>query len=73
VIPAHDSQGVQHVCFAITADALDDWRNHLATADIPVESEVRWRGGAISLYFRDPDNHALEVATPGLWPNDRAG
>jgi catechol 2,3-dioxygenase-like lactoylglutathione lyase family enzyme len=24
---------------------------------------------AMSVYFRDPDGHLLEVATPGLWPN----
>ena len=25
------------------------------------------RGGE-SIYFRDPDGHVLELATPGLWP-----
>src|SRR6266702_2021059 len=24
------------------------------------------RGGS-SIYFRDPDNHSVELATPGLW------
>jgi catechol 2,3-dioxygenase-like lactoylglutathione lyase family enzyme len=72
VIPAHDSQGVQHLCFAIDADALGAWRTHLETQRVAVESELRWPSGAISLYFRDPDDHSLEVATPGLWPNDRA-
>ncbi|MFN0129142.1 MAG: hypothetical protein ACKV19_20930 [Verrucomicrobiales bacterium] len=35
--------------------------------NIPVESRIRWPGGATSLYFRDPDGHAVELATPGLW------
>jgi catechol 2,3-dioxygenase-like lactoylglutathione lyase family enzyme len=30
---------------------------------------VSWRRGGTSLYFRDPDGHSVEVATPGLWPN----
>jgi catechol 2,3-dioxygenase-like lactoylglutathione lyase family enzyme len=34
-----------------------------------VESRVTWLRGGTSLYFRDPDGHSLEVATPGLWPN----
>ncbi len=72
MIPAHDSQGVQHVCFAIAANALDAWRTHLEANDVALESEVRWPR-AVSLYFRDPDGHAVEVATPGLWPNDKAG
>jgi catechol 2,3-dioxygenase-like lactoylglutathione lyase family enzyme len=73
MIPPHDSQGVQHLCFAIPAGALEAWRTHLETESVAVESELRWPQGATSLYFRDPDGHSLEVATPGLWPNDRGG
>jgi catechol 2,3-dioxygenase-like lactoylglutathione lyase family enzyme len=72
LIPAHDSQGVQHVCFAISNEALEDWRAHLKTNDVAIESELHWPQ-ATSLYFRDPDGHSVEVATPGLWANDRAG
>lgn len=69
-IPAHDSQGVQHLCFAIPAGALDAWRHHLQANGIALESELNWPR-AVSLYFRDPDGHSLEVATPGLWANDQ--
>lgn len=68
-IPPHDAQGQQHLCFAIPDDALETWRARLADAGIAIESEVDWPSGARSLYFRDPDGHSLEVATPRLWPN----
>ena len=69
MIPPHDAQGQQHLCFAIPWTELDRWREHLAEQGVALESEVRWPGRGTSLYFRDPDGHALEVATPGLWPN----
>ena len=51
----------------IPAAAVDDWRQHLRQQAVPIESEVTWDGGARSLYFRDPDNHVVELITPGFW------
>jgi catechol 2,3-dioxygenase-like lactoylglutathione lyase family enzyme len=68
-IPPHDGQGTLHVAFAIDADALAPWEAHLGTNDIPIEGRTDWPRGGKSIYFRDPDNHLLELATPGLWPN----
>lgn len=68
-IPAHDGQGTLHLAFAIPAGALEDWANHLAEQEIAIESRITWPAGGTSLYFRDPDGHSVEVATPGLWPN----
>jgi catechol 2,3-dioxygenase-like lactoylglutathione lyase family enzyme len=42
------------------------WEERLANFGIEIEAR-RPRGG-VSLYFRDPDRHLLELATPGLWP-----
>ena len=70
LIPAHDGMGTLLLAFAIPADALEIWSAHLARHGIDVESSIRWARGGTSLYFRDPDGHSLEVATPGLWPND---
>jgi catechol 2,3-dioxygenase-like lactoylglutathione lyase family enzyme len=69
-IPAHDGMGVQHLAFAIRADELEVWEDQLLSKGIAVESRITWPRGGTSLYFRDPDGHSLEVATPGLWPND---
>lgn len=68
-IPPHDGHGALHLCFAIPADDLAGWERRLAGHGIDVESRIAWPRGGVSLYFRDPDGHSLEVATPGLWPN----
>ncbi len=68
-IPAHDASGRQHLCFATPSGELASWRRHLEGVAVEIESEVRWPRGGISLYFRDPDGHSVEIATPGLWPN----
>ncbi len=69
MIPAHGGSGVLHLCFAIPVASLEDWTRHLAAQEVEVESRVRQAFGGISLYFRDPDGHSVEVATPGLWAN----
>lgn len=66
-VPAHDGNGPLHLCFGIAADTVADWEERLSVLHIAVESRVRWPSGAISLYFRDPDQHAVELATPGVF------
>lgn len=66
-IPAHDGSGRLHVCFGIRPDQLPAWETRLQQLNVPIESRVLWSRGATSLYFRDPDHHLVELATPGLW------
>ncbi len=68
-IPAHDGRGTLHVAFAIPHNELAAWAAHLAAQEVAIESRITWPAGGSSLYFRDPDEHSVEVATPGLWPN----
>ena len=68
-VPAHDGRGQLHLCFGIAEAELGAWEEHLAACDVAIESRVQWPRGGVSLYFRDPDGHSLELATPGLWPN----
>lgn len=63
----HDGDGELHVAFAISADELASWQSWLQTRGIKVEEQRRWELGGWSLYFRDPDRHLLELATPGVW------
>ena len=66
-IGPHDAVGHIHLAFAVAADDLPAWGERLANYGVAVESEVRWERGGTSLYFRDPDGHLVELATPGLW------
>jgi catechol 2,3-dioxygenase-like lactoylglutathione lyase family enzyme len=65
----HDGDGELHVAFAIAASELARWEEWLAENEIAVEERRVWERGGTSVYFRDPDRHLLEVATPGVWPN----
>jgi catechol 2,3-dioxygenase-like lactoylglutathione lyase family enzyme len=67
VIPPHDSQGTAHLAFSIPAGSGGDWERWLADREVRVESKVHWPRGGRSLYFRDPDGHLVELATPGVW------
>ena len=69
LIPPHDSGGPGHFAFAIDASTVPAWEARLAELGIPIESRVTWERGGVSLYFRDPDNRLVELATPGLWPS----
>ncbi|MGH7546925.1 MAG: VOC family protein [Gemmatimonadales bacterium] len=66
-IPPHDGAGQLHFALAIPEPELDRWEARLASRGIPIESRVHWPRGGTSIYFRDPDGHLVELATPGLW------
>jgi catechol 2,3-dioxygenase-like lactoylglutathione lyase family enzyme len=66
-IPPHDGSGPVHIAFSIAADALRAWEARLKEADITIEGRTTWPRGGTSVYFRDPDGHLVELATPGLW------
>ena len=63
----HDGEGELHLAFAIAAEELTRWEVWLAENGIAIEERTKWERGGTSLYFRDPDRHLLEVATPGVW------
>jgi catechol 2,3-dioxygenase-like lactoylglutathione lyase family enzyme len=67
-IPApHHGDGELHLAFAISQEQLPAWEGWLAQNGIAIEEKTNWELGGQSLYFRDPDRHLLEIATPGVW------
>ena len=68
MIPPHNGSGPAHFAIAIPEGAAEAWRAHLESNGIAIESVVEWsHDRATSLYFRDPDGHLVELATPRLW------
>jgi catechol 2,3-dioxygenase-like lactoylglutathione lyase family enzyme len=63
----HDGSGELHVAFAISGAELAAWESWLEGNGITVEEKRTWERGGISVYFRDPDRHLIELATPGVW------
>jgi catechol 2,3-dioxygenase-like lactoylglutathione lyase family enzyme len=66
-IPPHDGHGPLHIAFAVSAEELLDWEARLDRHGVAIEGRTDWSGGGKSVYFRDPDRHLVELATPGLW------
>jgi catechol 2,3-dioxygenase-like lactoylglutathione lyase family enzyme len=66
-IPPHDGSGPVHVAFSIPVEELEEWQQHLTAHGVGLEGRTQWPRGGVSVYFRDPDDHLLEIATPGMW------
>ena len=65
--PTHDGSGPLHLAFSIAASEYSAWEARLKQMGIAIEAAKQWPAGGRSLYFRDPDHHLLELATPGVW------
>lgn len=68
-IPPHDGCGPQHLGLAVSKVQLPMWEQHLVEHCVKIEGRMRWEHGGESIYFRDPDEHLLELVTPGIWAN----
>jgi catechol-2,3-dioxygenase len=66
-LPPHAAHGQQHVAFAVPAAELNQWQQHQEANGVPIERDVHWENGSRSLYFRDPANNSLELASPLIW------
>ena len=59
--------GSIHLAFSIATSDLGEWEKWLQENKIAIEIKQSWKRGGQSLYFRDPDQNMLELATPGVW------
>ncbi len=68
VVPPHGGTGIQHIAFAVAdVSQLEAWALRHKERGVEIESRVRWPRGGESIYIRDPDQHSIELITPGLW------
>jgi len=66
-LPAHYGEGYMHLAFECDKEAYAEWKQLVKDQGIKIEHTEDWGDGQESFYFRDPDNHLLEVVMPGLW------
>ena len=64
--PVHGAKGAGHLAFAAREDEIDRWKDHLAKHGVEIEREIHWERSR-SIYFRDPSQNSLEIASPLLW------
>lgn len=69
-IPKHGSWGQGHIAFGADASEIEAWKSHLGAHEVAIESEIEWPHGGHSIYFRDPAQNSVEIATPEIWPLD---
>jgi len=63
----HGTHGPGHTAFAVPMSKMNEWRSYLEAKGVEIEKDVTWPGGGRSLYFRDPANNCLELASPRVW------
>ncbi|HVT93531.1 MAG TPA: VOC family protein [Bryobacteraceae bacterium] len=73
MIPPHDGEGTTHLAFNAGPGGLAAWDAALAAEKIEIESRVHWPRGGISIYFRDPDGHLLEIVEGNIWGLETGG
>ena len=66
-VPPHGTSGQGHLCFAATAEEIEEWKTALTRRGIEVEADFGWPSGGRSIYFRDPSGNSIEFAEPVIW------
>ena len=67
VIPPHDGSGAGHLAFGMKTEDAYHWEQRLISNGIAIEGRVQWKKDDKSIYFRDPDNHLVELITSEHW------
>ncbi|MGB3466122.1 MAG: VOC family protein [Cyclobacteriaceae bacterium] len=66
-LPPHYASGPQHIAFEVSKQDYKPMLEKLLAQGVPIIHEEHWRGDLYSAYFKDPDDHVLEIVVEGLW------
>ncbi|MDX5435917.1 MAG: VOC family protein [Pontibacter sp.] len=66
-LPPHFGAGQLHLAFEVAPKDYEPWKQKVSKLGISIEQEYDWGDGFLSFYFRDPDDHLLEVVMEGMW------
>ncbi|MGZ5243952.1 MAG: VOC family protein [Bacteroidia bacterium] len=66
-LPPHFASGQIHIALEVTRENYEATREKIISKGIEIEHEQEWRGDYKSFYFRDPDDHVLEIVEQGMW------
>ena len=64
--PVHGAKGGGHMAFAVWDHEIDRWKEHLDKHGVEIEKEIPLGKGR-AVYFRDPSQNSLEIASPQIW------
>lgn len=66
-LPPHYGSGQLHLAFEVAKKEYEKRKEEVQQQGIAIEQEYDWGNGFLSFYFRDPDQHLLEVVMAGMW------
>ena len=66
-LPPHYGSGNLHLAFEVAPESYEDHKAIIRNLGIEIEHEHEWPNNLKSFYFRDPDNHLLEIVMTGMW------
>lgn len=66
-LPPHSGSGQLHLAFEVSPERYEDQKTIIKNLGIEIEHEHEWPNELKSFYFRDPDQHLLEIVMTGMW------
>ena len=66
-LPLHYGEGKLHIAFEVPKSDYEAVKKRIRSKEIEIEHEQHWFNDFYSFYFRDPDEHALEIVQQGMW------
>lgn len=66
--PPHYGKGQLHLAFEAELGEYEKWKAAIQKAGIRIEQVQYWhKGKKESFYFRDPEEHLIEILQQGIW------